>query len=134
MTLTHVKVGATLLAEVLDLVDGCLARGRAPRELAAALGARVAELRAALADTTTADAVIVDVVPLGEYLQLARTVYDCRRAQRSYWEAKKRTPHATPQAEWQAVRRAEQRLDLAVRDALARERLPLPGMKGGDLT
>lgn len=73
-----------------------------------------------------------DLVPLQQLTDLARLGLAMRRAQNAYFEAKRKRPGLTPDAEWRHARDAEKRFDRAIRDSLTREQVPLPGMEGGE--
>lgn len=80
----------------------------------------------------------VPMVPLEELLDLnrryagfARVVAAMRKAQRAYFDAKKRNRFVSPDPEWQAARAAEKRCDAALPDALNADRRPIPGLEGG---
>ncbi len=71
------------------------------------------------------------LVELEELLALARLGLEMRRAQRDYFEAKKRMPHAPVGGDvWRRLRGLEERFDRAAREALNREQQALPGMGG----
>lgn len=65
------------------------------------------------------------------YVTLARAVAKMRRTQRAYFEARRYQPHMRHAAELAAAREAERVVDALVRDALARERVELPGFTEG---
>jgi hypothetical protein len=68
-----------------------------------------------------------------ELVKLAQLGHAMRKAQRAYFDARKRQPHVKPVAELNASRDLERRFDAAVRDALTRERVELPGFgEGGE--
>ncbi len=62
-----------------------------------------------------------------ELPDLARAVLAMRKAQRAYFAARKAQPHVTHTAELNTARDLEARVDQLVADALARERVDLPG-------
>lgn len=62
-------------------------------------------------------------------VELARLGAVMRRAQRAYFEKRRRMPHVAHDAEWRAARDAEKRFDAAVIEALNSERPSLPGME-----
>lgn len=68
-------------------------------------------------------------VPLADLLALAALGAAMRKAQRAYFEMRKRMPHSSADVEYRAARAAEKRFDSAVSDALARDRQSLPGLE-----
>lgn len=57
----------------------------------------------------------------------ARLVARMRQAQRAYFKARKEQPHVIPLAQLNHARELEAQVDALVADALARERVELPG-------
>lgn len=74
----------------------------------------------------------VHLVPLSVLTDLARLGLAMRRAQRDFFEARKKNPGVRSDVEFREAKDAERRFDTAVRDALARERVSLPGLEGGE--
>jgi len=66
-------------------------------------------------------------VPLGDLLGLAQLGAAMRKAQKAYFDHRKKFPGLSADTEYRAARAAEKRFDSALEDALSRDRQSLPG-------